>query len=138
MIDILLATTPSPSEGWQHSTAALETPEMAQHKFIDKYDLPDAGKRILNVKNIWGSIRIDNSIVIPKMVNFSFLMRFEMVNSLMMPIVVKLEKIMKIMITICKDEIMDTHEIMNSLGLIVFEVYFYFLGRELNLNNLCK
>lgn len=40
--DILLATTPSPSEGWQHTTATLETPEMAQHKFIDKYDLPDA------------------------------------------------------------------------------------------------
>ena len=137
MLDILFATTPSPSEVWQHTTAASETPEMAQHKFIDKYDLPDAGKRILNVKNIGGSIRIDNSIVIPKMVNFSFLMRFEMVNSLMMPIVVKLEK-MKIMITICKDEIMDTHEIMNSLGLIVFEVNFYFLGRELNLNNLCK
>jgi len=43
LLDILLATTPSPSEGWQHTTAALETPEMAQHKFIDKYDLPDAG-----------------------------------------------------------------------------------------------
>ena len=49
-----MATTPSPSEGWQHTTAALETPEMAQHKFIDKYDLPDAGKR--NKKNLrWGA-----------------------------------------------------------------------------------
>ena len=54
MIDILLATTPSPSEGWQHSTAALETPEMAQHKFIDKYDLPDAGKKMSNPKSIGG------------------------------------------------------------------------------------
>ena len=57
MIDILLATTPSPSEGWQHSTAALETPEMAQHKFIDKYDLPDAGKKMSNPKSIGGSTR---------------------------------------------------------------------------------
>ena len=54
MIDILLATTPSPSEGWQHSTAALETPEMAQHKFIDKYDLPDAGEKISKMPNPMG------------------------------------------------------------------------------------
>ena len=86
-----MATTPSPSEGWQHTTAALETPEMAQHKFIDKYDLPDAGKR--NKKYTVGCLAIIQSVrKIPKIVNFIFLVRLELMNSLMMPIVVKLKR----------------------------------------------
>ena len=104
---------------------------MAQHKFIDKYDLPDAGKR--NKKYTVGCLAIIQSVrKIPKMVNFVFLVRLELMNSLMMPIVVKLkchDASFKIVIIICKNEIMNTHEIMNFLGLIIFEVNFDFFRR---------